>query len=155
MIAPTPSHLERPPVTDPPVPPRATGLKRLLFVALGLLFVGVAYLGAVLPGLPTTPWVLLASYFFSRSSRRLERWLKRSPFFGTLIRDWEEHRGIRRPIKIFSTCVIIPVVSASIAFTALPVWVKCVIGGLAATGVAVIWLVVPTARVGEGKRVAR
>jgi len=142
-------------VTDPPVPQRVTGLKRVLFVALGLVFVGMAYLGAILPGLPTTPWVLLASYFFSRSSPRLERWLKRSPFFGTLIRDWEQHRGIRRPIKIFSTCVIIPVVSASIAFTGLPVWVKCVIGGLAATGVAVIWLVVPTARVGGEKRAAR
>jgi len=155
MIAFPHRHHERPPVTDPPVPQRVTGLKRVLFVALGLVFVGMAYLGAILPGLPTTPWVLLASYFFSRSSPRLERWLKRSPFFGTLIRDWEEHRGIRRPIKIFSTCVIIPVVSASIAFTGLPVWVKCVIGGLAATGVAVIWLVVPTARVGGEKRAAR
>ena len=152
MIAFPPARiLNGSPVPDPAVPPRATGLKRVLFVALGLFFVGMAYLGAILPGLPTTPWVLLASYFFGRSSPRLERWLKRSPFFGTLIRDWEEHRGIRRPIKIFSTCLIIPVVSASIAFTGLPVWVKCVIGGLAATGVAVIWLVIPTARVGDGK----
>lgn len=139
------SPSERTPVTDPPPVPQATGLKRLLFVTLGLFFVGMAYLGAILPGLPTTPWVLLASYFFSRSSPRLERWLKRSPFFGTLIRDWEEHRGIRRPVKILSTCIIVPVVSASIAFTGLPVWVKCVIGGMAAVGVSVIWFVVPTA----------
>ena len=134
-----------------PGPPRATGAKRLLLAAAGLVCVGLAYLGAILPGLPTTPWVLLASYFFSRSSPRLERWLKRSPFFGTLVRDWEQHRGIRRSAKVLSTCVIIPVVSASIALTALPIWVKCVIGGLAATGVCVIWFVVPTAPGGGRK----
>ena len=134
-----------------PKPTLATGLKRFLFVVGGLTCVGLAYLGAILPGLPTTPWVLLASYFFSRSSPRLERWLKRSPFFGTLIRDWEQHGGIRRSAKVLSTCVIIPVVSASIALTALPIWVKCVIGGLAATGVCVIWFVVPTAPGGGRK----
>lgn len=128
-----------------PHPARATGAKRLLFVVLGLFFVGMAYLGALLPGLPTTPWVLLASYFFSRSSPRLERWLKRSPFFGTLIRDWQQHRGIRRSAKMFSTCVIIPVVTASAIFAPVPLWVRCCIAGLGAVGVSVIWLIVPTA----------
>ena len=145
-----------PPQSEPTGPVPATGLKRFLFVVLGLFFVGMAYLGAILPGLPTTPWVLLASYFFSRSSPRLERWLKRSPFFGTIIHDWEKHRGIRRPVKILASCIMVPVVSCSIAFTNLPVWVKCCIGGLAVTGLCVIWLVVPTAptpgRSGPGAR---
>lgn len=106
--------------------------------------VGLAYLGALLPGLPTTPWVLLAGYCFSRSSPRLERWLKRSPFFGRLLRDWEEHRGIRRPVKVFAVCMVFVVVTASILYGGLPLWVKCVIGGLAATGVSIIVFVVPT-----------
>lgn len=136
-------QLEPPPDTEIPV--RATGLKRLLFVALGLFFVGVAYLGVLLPGLPTTPWVLLASYFFGRSSPRLERWLKRSPFFGALIRDWQRHGGIRRSAKVLSTGVIIPVVTASALFAPVPVWVRACIAGLGVVGVGVIWLVVPTA----------
>ena len=99
-----------------------------------------------MPGLPTTPWVILASYCFSKSSPRLERWLKRSPIFGKLLRDWEEHRGIRRPVKIFAVCMVVTVVSLSITLGGLPVWVKCVIGGLAAIGVCMIMFVVPTIR---------
>ena len=131
--------------------PRATGLKRVLYVAAGLACVGLAYLGAILPGLPTTPWVLLASYCFSRSSPRLERWLQRAPVFGRLLRDWNEHRGIRRPVKVVAVCLVVTVVSLSIAFGPLPVWVKCVIGGLALVGVGTIVFVVPTVKEGSPK----
>jgi uncharacterized membrane protein YbaN (DUF454 family) len=136
-----------PPDSDAPAPPpRATGLRRLLYVAVGLLCVGMAYLGAVLPGLPTTPWVLLASYCFSRSSPRLERWLKRSPLFGRLLRDWDEHRGIRRPVKVFAVCLVVVVVTLSLTFGPLPVWAKWVVGALAAVGICTIVFVVPTIR---------
>lgn len=127
-------------------PPLATGARRVLFVCAGLLCVGLAYLGALLPGLPTTPWVLLAGYCFSRSSPRLERWLKRSPVFGKLLRDWDEHRGIRRPVKVVAVCMVVTVVTLSIVFGGLPIKVKWVIGGLACVGVCVIVFVVPTVR---------
>ncbi len=104
----------------------------------------MAYLGAILPGLPTTPWVLLAGYCFSRSSPRLERWLKRSPIFGKLLRDWEEHHGIRRSVKIFAVCLVVTVVTLSVTLSNLPVWVKWTIGGLALVGVGTIVFVVPT-----------
>ncbi len=133
---------------EPPAraPRVATGLKRLLFVGAGLLCVGLAYLGALLPGLPTTPWVLLASYCFARSSPRLERWLKRSPFFGKLIHDWERHRGIRKPVKVLSVCLVVTVVTLSITLSGLPPVAKWGIGVLAAIGVCVIVFVVPTIR---------
>jgi uncharacterized membrane protein YbaN (DUF454 family) len=124
----------------------ATGFKRFLFVCAGLASVGMAYLGAILPGLPTTPWVLLAGYCFSRSSPRLERWLKRSPIFGKLLRDWDEHRGIRRPVKVFAVCLVVTVVTLSITFGPLPVWGKWVVGGLALVGIGTIVFVVPTVR---------
>ncbi|MCS6863631.1 MAG: YbaN family protein [Gemmataceae bacterium] len=135
---------------SPSTPPRATGVKRLLLVVAGLASVGMAYLGAILPGLPTTPWVLLASYCFARSSPRLQRWLKRSPVFGRLLHDWEEHRGIRKPVKVFAVVVVVVVVTLSIALSSLPVWVKCVIGGLALVGISVIVFVVPTIRTPGG-----
>lgn len=127
-----------------PAPHLASGVKRVAYLLGGLLAVGMAYLGAILPGLPTTPWVLLASYCFARSSPRLQRWLRRTPVFSGLIRDWERHRGIRRPIKVVSVCMVVAVVSASIVFGPLPVWLKWVIGGLAAVGISVIVFVVPT-----------
>ncbi len=129
-----------------PKPVLATGLKRFLFVAAGLASVGMAYLGAILPGLPTTPWVLLAGYCFSRSSPRLERWLKRTPIFGKLLRDWDEHRGIRRGVKIVAVCMVATVVTLSITLSGLPVCVKWVIGALALVGISTIVFLVPTIR---------
>jgi uncharacterized membrane protein YbaN (DUF454 family) len=140
----TTDERESPPAA--PRPPMAAGVKRLLYLAAGLACVGLAYLGVLLPGLPATPWVLLAGYCFARSSSRLERWLKRSPVFGRLLRDWDEHRGIRRPVKVVAVLLVVTVVSLSIAFGALPVWAKWVIGVLAAVGVCVIVFVVPTVR---------
>jgi uncharacterized membrane protein YbaN (DUF454 family) len=131
-------------------PPPATGLRRLLYVTAGLFAVGMAYVGVITPGLPTTPWVLLASWCFSKSSPRLERWLKRSPVFGRLLRDWDEHRGIRRPVKVFAVCLVVVVVSLSLTFGPLPVWAKWVVGGLAALGICTIVFVVPTIRDGRG-----
>ncbi|MBX9584560.1 MAG: YbaN family protein [Gemmataceae bacterium] len=130
-------------------PSAATGLRRWLYLSAGLGCVGLAYLGAVLPGLPTTPWVLLASYCFGRSSPRLQRWVRRSPVFGRLVRDWEDHRGIRRPVKAVAVLMVVLVVSLSLTFRALPVWVKGVIAGFAAVGVGVILFVVPTVRDGR------
>jgi uncharacterized membrane protein YbaN (DUF454 family) len=125
-----------------PIP--ATGLKRFVFAVLGLFFVGCAYVGAITPGIPTTPFVLLASYFFSRSSPRLQRWLKRTPYFGRLLKEWDEHRGLRLSTKITATCIILPVATASLAFTNLPPLAKTAIAVLVVIGLGVIWLVLPT-----------
>lgn len=134
----------------PPIPPGdlpvATGVRRHLYLAGGCACVALAYLGAILPGLPTTPWVLLASYCFGRSSPRLQRWLRRSPVFGRLLRDWADHGGVRLPVKVFAVCLILTVVTISILSDRLPVWLRWVVGGCAACGVATIVLVVPTVR---------
>lgn len=132
-------------MSSPRVVP-AVGLRRWLYVSAGLGCVGLAYLGVFVPGLPTTPWVLLAGYCFARSSPRLEAWLKRTPYLGTLLTDWETHRGMRRRVKFTATAIVIPVVTLSILSGRLPVWAQWVAGGLACVGLCVIWLVVPTVK---------
>lgn len=119
---------------------------KAVYISLGFMFLGIAYLGALIPGLPTTPWVLLASACFGKSSPRLERWLKKTPYFGGLIHDWQEHGGMRRSKKILSTAIIVPVVSTSAILAPVPDWVRWVIAGLGLVGVIVIWCVVPMAR---------
>jgi uncharacterized membrane protein YbaN (DUF454 family) len=132
---------------EPDVPVKdAVGVRRILLLVGGLASVAMAYVGVLTPGLPTTPWVLLASYCFSRSSPRLHRWLRRSPIFGRFIRDWEEHRGIRRPVKLFAVCLIVIVVSLSIHSGRLPEWARWAVGISAACGVFTIVFVVPTVR---------
>ena len=122
-----------------------TGWRRLGLVSLGLALVGMGYLGVLLPGLPTTPFLLAASYCFIRSSPRLHRWLRRSPIFGRILHDWEEHRGIRRSVKAFAILLVVTVVTCSIVFSSLPLWVRVLFGCLALVGITVIVLV-PTVR---------
>jgi uncharacterized protein len=124
-------------------PPLATGWKRVGLIGLGCALVGMGYIGILLPGIPTTPFLLGASYCFIRSSPRLHRWLRNSPVFGRILHDWEVHRGIRRPVKIFAVTLVVTVVTCSITLSSLPLWVKITIGCLASIGIAVI-LCVPT-----------
>jgi uncharacterized membrane protein YbaN (DUF454 family) len=76
-----------------------TGWRRTVYRALGWVSVGLAAVGFALPGIPGAPFVVLAGYFFIRSSPRSHAWLLRSRWFGPILRDWEQHRGVRRPLK--------------------------------------------------------
>lgn len=72
---------------------------RAFWSTLGLLFVAIGALGAVLPGLPTTPFLILATACFARSSERLYGRLVSHPRFGPLIRDFLDGKGIDRRVK--------------------------------------------------------
>lgn len=67
---------------------------RFLWLTLGLLATASGLAGAVLPLVPTTPFLLVAAYAFARSSPRLHCWLLEHPRFGRLIRNWQDHGGI-------------------------------------------------------------
>lgn len=67
---------------------------RLLFAGLGTLFVLLGVLGIFLPLLPTTPFLLLATACYARSSRRIYHWLLHHPHLGALVREWREHRSM-------------------------------------------------------------
>jgi len=69
---------------------------RIVFFVLGIGLVVLAAIGVALPLLPTTPFLLLATGCFVRSSPRCAHFLIHSPLFGTLLKDWY-HRGIVRP----------------------------------------------------------
>ncbi|MER2492033.1 YbaN family protein [Catenovulum sediminis] len=69
----------------------------LIFAGWGALALGI--LGAILPVLPTTPFVLLAAGCFAKSSPRFHSWLLKRPYFGPLIQDYQTYRGISRSSK--------------------------------------------------------
>jgi len=74
--------------------------RRLVYLALGSLFVGLGVLGAFLPVLPTTPLLLVSLWAFSKSSARLERWLLEHPRFGPRLVAWRTDRIIPLPVKL-------------------------------------------------------
>ncbi len=118
--------------------PVAGAARRWLLLVLGCVCVALASLGVVLPGLPTTPFLLLASYFFVRSSPALHRRLLGSKIFGPLLREWNEHRGLKRGVKRFALVACTIAISLSIAFGGLP-WPAKVL--VAAAGAYGIWFV--------------
>ncbi len=69
-------------------------VRQTLLVAVGVLSLALGLLGVVLPGLPTTPFVLLAAACFAKASPRLHRWLTRHRFLGPMVRDWEAHHSL-------------------------------------------------------------
>ena len=109
---------------------------RLLLTSAGLIFLGLAALGAVLPLLPVTPFLLLAAACFARSSDRLYRWLHENRLFGEYLRRYRAGEGIPLLSKVLTLTLLWSTLGFS-AFLALPAgnWLLKVL--LAAVGAAV------------------
>ena len=122
-----------------PATPPARGPRRWLYIALGCFFVGLGTLGVFLPVLPTTPFILLASFFFVRSSARLHAWLLRSRLFGPFLRDWHQHRAVRPHVKLTAFAMIPAVVTASAVFGELSGPVLAILIVLGLIGLGVVW----------------
>lgn len=115
MSKPNPRHTPR---------PKTLG-EKILF-GVGILFIGLGLVGFALPVIPTTPFVLVASFCLIRSSPRLHDWLRRTRWAGPILRDWHERGGVRPSLKIG---------------TALMVAVSVGLGAWLATPEALAWVV--------------
>ncbi|MEM7309524.1 MAG: YbaN family protein [Planctomycetota bacterium] len=79
---------------DAPTPPATTGLARWCLLVLGVVFTVLGAVGAFLPVLPTTPFLLLASACFVRSSPAFHRRLLANRVFGPYLRQWQRDRTV-------------------------------------------------------------
>jgi uncharacterized membrane protein YbaN (DUF454 family) len=89
---------------------------RLFLVGLGSVFVGLGAVGAFLPVLPTTPFLLLAAACYARASARFHRWLLSSRIFGPTIAEWQRHRSIARRTKIMAIALLTVTIATSVVF---------------------------------------
>jgi uncharacterized membrane protein YbaN (DUF454 family) len=114
-------------------------LRKAVYIALASLFLALGIIGVLLPGLPTTPFLLLSSYFAARSSPRFHNFLLRSKLIGPILRDWQEHKGIRPHVKWQATALV-GIALAILAYTApLPAVAQGIVFLLGFVGLCVIW----------------
>jgi uncharacterized membrane protein YbaN (DUF454 family) len=110
---------------------------RVLWVILAWTALALAALGVVLPGLPTTPFVLVAAWAAAKGSRSLHAWLLAHRLFGPMIRDWQAHGAVSRRAKrsavgMMALCAVLMVLTApKLAYAAV---------GSACMAVVAVWL---------------
>lgn len=111
---------------------------RWAWLALGWTSVALGTLGAVVPGLPTTGFFVLAASCFARSSPRFERWVLSLPRIGPLVRDYRAGLGMPRRAKVAAIASMVLAVAASAAFALDSPVVRAVV---VVAGLVGVWFV--------------
>lgn len=123
---------------------------RHAYLVLGWTCVALGLIGVVLPLMPTTVFLLVAAWAFSRSSPRWHRWLREHARFGATIRAWEEHHAMPRRAKRIAFAAL----AASYALTAVvygPFSWAAIIGGICIAAVALYIAHIPVLRKAQGE----
>ena len=125
-------------------PHRSRWVRGLLWL-VGTVSLALAALGVVLPGLPTTPFVLLAAACYAKASPRLHRWMLNHRWMGPMLRDWERDRSLTRRSKVIAVGSMLLMVSVSAWGFQGRLAVQLVLLATAAVGAWVV-LRIPTRR---------
>lgn len=115
-----------------------SGLRGVLYLLSAGGFFVLAMAGVVLPGLPTTPFLLLTSYFLLHSSPRLNDRLLKSKLFGPILVDWQVKGGVRRDVKAKAISVVLIAIGVSLYVTHFAFGALLLVTGSAGVGIAVI-----------------
>lgn len=103
-------------------------LYRYIFIALGTIFLGIGLLGIFLPLLPTTPFLLLTSFFYTRGSTRINNWFRSTKFYHDYVKGFKKGELTKKQkIKILLTCYICIGISAYFApYTYIRIGLGCI-----------------------------
>ncbi len=110
---------------------------RWLWLTLAYVSLAIGLIGLLVPGLPTTVFVLIAAWAAARGSERLHRWLLTHPRFGNAIGDWQRHGAVSRRGKWAATIAM--AVCSVICFLTVPRLWMAVLGTAIMAAVA-LWL---------------
>ena len=121
-------------------------LLKWLWVFLGCLFVGLGAIGAVIPGMPTTVFLVLAAACFIRSSQKLYDWLIANKTFGPYLKDYREGKGIPLKAKIVALIMIVGFVSFAVFFAIEVKPIKILVGLIGLVGFLYVFFIVPAAK---------
>jgi uncharacterized membrane protein YbaN (DUF454 family) len=116
-------------------------MTRIVYQTTGSMLVGIALVGAFLPLLPSTPFLLLASVCFMRSNPAWNEKLLRSPVFGRMLSDWQTYRCVRPRAKALAIGSMVVVGGASLLLVAIPLFAKAaMIAAMSAAAVLIVRL---------------
>ena len=118
---------------------------KFLFILLGSIAVALAMVGVVVPGLPTTPLVLLASWCFYKGSPRLQAWLLKS-FLGKYIREYKEKGGVTTRKRSYIILLMATMVAISTIFFIHNTILRIIVVAVGLIGCIVVGFVVPKAK---------
>ena len=99
-------------------------MKKITYLIFGHFFLILGIFGAFLPILPTTPFLLLAAFFYSQSSPKLHGWIINHKYLGPPLKDWQDHGVIGLKAKIIATIMICAVIIIRLPTLNLNLWIK-------------------------------
>lgn len=114
-------------------------IQKHLFVILGWLFTLLGVIGVILPILPTTPFLIVALVFFSKSSPRFHQMLLNNGWFGPTLKQWEDKKRLSRKTKYKAFFLIIITFSISVAIFDNKAPLKFLLVGIAIVLLIFIW----------------
>ena len=89
---------------------------KIIYVILGFVSMGLGIAGSFLPGLPTVPFLLLASFFFARGSEKFHRWFTQTKIYKNYLEDFEKNRSMTLKAKIGLLCLSSTMIAFPIFF---------------------------------------
>ncbi|MDH5600481.1 MAG: YbaN family protein [Gammaproteobacteria bacterium] len=114
-------------------------LQNHLLIIFGWISIALGMLGVILPILPTTPFMIAALIFFSKSSPRFHQMLLNNAVFGPALKEWEEKKVVSRQVKYKATFLIIISFSISLAIYYNNIHVQLYLIALALVLLFMIW----------------
>ena len=119
---------------------------KALWVIAGSVFVVLGAFGVILPGLPTTPFLILAAACYIRSSQRLYDWLIANKTFGPYLRDYREGKGIPKRAKKIALVMMTIFVGYAVLFALDDLFVRSIVLILGMIGFFYVAYRVPSAK---------
>lgn len=111
---------------------------RWLLWLVGTIALGLGLVGVVLPGLPTTPFILLAAACYARASPQLHQRMRDNAWIGPMLRGWEHHRSLSRRVKTIALTMMVVMIGVSTWSLHARPWLQ---GVLVLTGLLGVWVV--------------
>jgi uncharacterized membrane protein YbaN (DUF454 family) len=93
---------------------------KYIYLTLAFFFLGLAIFGVALPVLPTTPFLLLASFFFAKGSKRFHQWFMKSWIYKKYLTDYLQKGGMSKATKLKILLISTPLMITAIFLA--PIW---------------------------------